>query len=55
MAKTPLMALRLDPEIRRALDEICEINGITLSDAVRLALLDWIAAVNADKNKTDAP
>ena len=43
------MSLRLDPEIRRQLDEICEINGITLSDAIRLALLDFIEKANAEK------
>lgn len=46
---TPVIGIRLDPEIRRALDELCKANGITLSDAVRLALLDFL-----EKNKKDA-
>lgn len=44
---TPILALRLDPEIRRQLEDICEINGISLSDAVRLAILDFIKAANS--------
>ena len=47
---TPLVSLRLDPEIRRALDQICAENKISISDAIRLAILDFL-----DKNKTDAP
>lgn len=43
MAKTPLTNLRLDPEIRKALAQICEDNGISLSDGIRLAILDFIA------------
>lgn len=44
MAKgTPLINLRLDPEIRKALAQICEDKGITLSDGIRLAILDFLA------------
>ena len=46
---TPLIALRLDPEIRKSLEEICEINGLSLSDAVRLAILDFIEKANSPK------
>lgn len=40
---TPITALRLDPEIKKTLAKICEDNGISLSDGVRLAILDFIA------------
>lgn len=43
---TPLTALRLDPELRKELEQICEINGITISDAIRLAILDFIDKAN---------
>lgn len=39
---TPLTNLRLDTEIKKALAKICEANGITLSDGIRLAILDFI-------------
>ena len=46
---TPIIGIRLDPDIRRSLEDLCRANGITISDAVRLALLDFL-----DKNKKDA-
>lgn len=47
MAKgTPLTSIRLDPTIRKELEQICEINGISLSDAIRLAILDFIDKAN---------
>ena len=45
---TPLIGIRLDPKIRSALEEICNEQKISISDAVRLAILDFIRK-NAEK------
>ena len=47
---TPMIGIRLDPKIRSSLEEICKEQNISISDAVRLAILDFL-----EKNKTDAP
>lgn len=47
---TPMIGIRLDPKIRSALEETCKEKEISISDAVRMAILDFL-----DKNKTDAP
>lgn len=39
---TPLIALRLDPEIRKSLEDLAKKKGVTLSDLVRAALTAFI-------------
>jgi len=45
-----MIGIRLDPKIRSALEDLCREKKISISDAVRLAILDFL-----QKNKTDAP
>ena len=46
---TPLFNFRLDPEIRRQLEKIAQETKMTISDLVRLAILDFIKAYDKSR------
>lgn len=39
---TPTFTLRLDPEIRKTLEDLAKKKGVTLADVVRQALTSFI-------------
>lgn len=49
MASTPVTAVRLDPKLRKALEEWAEREGRTLSNAIQFACA---RLVEADKKQT---
>lgn len=45
----PKVYARLEPAIRKQLEEIAQAHSITLSEAVRAAILDYIAQHENDR------